>query len=48
MKTRTYVKTRPEAVVHTEFPVMNDLSLGGAKYLVTFIDETFGYVKPII
>lgn len=43
--TRSHVETLHGAVLRTDMALMNNLSLGGATYFVTFIDEALGYVK---
>lgn len=47
MKMRNHVEKGPGAVVHTDMTVMNDLPLGRARHLVSFISEAFGYVSSV-
>ena len=47
MKSKTYVTDAPGTVVHSDVAEMNVLSLGSAKYFVTFIDEASGRVRVI-
>lgn len=41
------MEARPGAVIHTDVSVMYVLSLGGAKYLMTFINEGPGHVRAL-
>lgn len=45
MRSRTILEARPSAVLHIDDMEMNFPLVGGAKYLVTIIDEASGYVK---
>ena len=45
MKPKTYVTDAPGTIVHSDVAAMNVLSLGSAKYFVTFIDEASGPVR---
>lgn len=47
MKPRRHVKLRSSAVFRTDVAEMNERSLDGAKYLVTYIDESFGFFRAI-
>ncbi len=49
LRTQNFLCTIPGNVMHTDVCEMNETSLGGAKYFVTFTDEASGYIraKPI-
>lgn len=52
IKSRNILETRPGAVVHSDVAEMNDSSVGGARYFITFIDEASehqgaGHMKTI-
>lgn len=44
VRSRTTLKARRGAVLHTKVAQMNVSSVSGAKYLVTFVDEAYGLV----
>lgn len=44
MKSRTHLETRPGAVRHTDVAEMVILSVRGAKYFITSIEEASGQV----
>ena len=45
MKSKSYVTDVPGTIVHSDVAEMNLMSLGSAKYFVTFVDEASGHVR---